>query len=215
MHGTTLPVWRRRAESGALVDMGLAVNGFGRDCPARRHWLKRPLMRRIIAAFLALAGLGSASMAAGQPRAFPSLDKRPVELRDRAAEIASASAAAPAPARLDPETLDRIARLAEDAGSAGAAFDGALTGCRESVEAAARAAPGSEAWVVAERAISRLDAARYGSVAALAGLDSLYAAAMVAGQDAAPILGKRATVVALVDRQNDQLDRFRMAIARP
>ena len=44
---------------------------------------------------------------------------------------------------------------------------------RAVVGAAAGSVPGSEAWVVAQQALSRLEVARTGSVAALADLDRL------------------------------------------
>ena len=66
-----------------------------------------------------------------------------------------------------------------------AAFRAALPTVRSNVSAASGGAPGTEGWVVAQQALSRLDIARSGSVSALADIDAVLAARLAQEQDGA------------------------------
>ncbi|MCW2363661.1 MULTISPECIES: hypothetical protein [Sphingobium] len=174
-------------------------------------------MLRRLTAFFALMILGSAVNAQADPRAFPSLAKRPVESRDRTVPPAPAIK----PAATDPALATQVDRFTREAGSADTAFQSLLAGSRASVAAGAGAAPNSESWVTAQTAISALDSARYESVAALAALDTLFVerqdaedAARVAA-DLAVIDPARVRVLAMVDAQNDALDALRRQLPQP
>jgi len=174
------------------------------------------MLRRFFTAFLALFALGAlADSASAKP--FPSLAKRPSETRDRTPPAPQAVV----PAAADPQLVAQVEGLARQAQSGDAAFRTQLTSGRAAVDAAGGATPSSEAWVKAQVAISTLDNARYDSVAALAGLDSLYVdrqdnedAARVAA-DLTTIDPARGRALAMVDAQNDALDTLRTALKQP
>jgi len=174
------------------------------------------MLRRFLTAFLALFALGAlADSAAAKP--FPSLAKRPSETRDRTPPAPQAVV----PAAADPQLVAQVEGLAKQAESGEAAFRAQLDTGRAAVASAGAAAPSSEAWVNAQVALSALDTARYDSVAALAGLDSLYvdrqdnmdAARVMA--DLAAIDPARSRALAMVDAQNDALDGLRTALKQP
>lgn len=181
-------------------------------------------MLRRLTALLALLWLWPADAVLAQRSAYPSLMPRPVESRDREAEVAAAAAARQTEAEAVAEDMAlaaEVAALSVRARVGAAAFDARLESGRRTVEAGQTAPIGSESWVVAERAISALDAERYDSVAALASLDVLYAERSIAENagraiaDAATIAPARRQVVAMVDRQNDILDELRRALPQP
>lgn len=174
------------------------------------------MLRRFLTAFLALFALGAlADSAAARP--FPSLAKRPSETRDRTPPAPQAIV----PAAADPQLVAQVETLARQAQSGESAFRSRLDQGRAAVAAAGGAAPASEAWVKAQLAVSALDNARYDSVAALAGLDTLYvgrqtdtdAARVVA--DLATIDPARSRTLAMVDAQNDMLDGLRSGLKQP
>jgi len=174
------------------------------------------MLRRFLTAFLALFALGAlADSAAARP--FPSLAKRPSETRDRTPPAPQAIV----PAAADPQLVAQVETLARQAQSGESAFRSRLDQGRAAVAAAGGAAPASEAWVKAQLAVSALDNARYDSVAALAGLDTLYvgrqtdtdAARVVA--DLATIDPARSRTLAIVDAQNDMLDGLKGGLKQP
>jgi len=116
-----------------------------------------------------LALLAAAALAGGcrAQSDFPSLAVRPIEAQDPLAEpVRTAPVVASEPAlRARAAELLALARRGE------AAFDRAY----RPAAAAARAAgaPGSESWVAAEQALSRAEAERAPTAAALADLDAL------------------------------------------
>ncbi|MGB3803098.1 MAG: hypothetical protein WA935_03620 [Sphingopyxis granuli] len=125
--------------------------------------LSRPLA---IAAALSL----SACAAAGGDGA-PSLAKRPVEGRfDVAPPVVVVDPPGPLPADL----AGRLARWDADAVAAQRAFAAERGTAATLVSAASGAAVASERWVVAQQAISRLQATRAPLTAALADIDRLY-----------------------------------------
>lgn len=180
------------------------------------------LMRRL-ATLLALLWLGGSDslLAQVQGRGFPSLMRRPVESRDRDAEIAARAAQARAAVPGDEALAREVATLVTRARAAAAAFDSRVEDSRAVVEAGRGAAPGSENWVVAQEAVSALDSARYDCVTALAALDSLYAERASAedparaNADVAVVTAPRQDVLALVDAQNDRLDALKAVLAQP
>ncbi|MFT3966628.1 MAG: hypothetical protein QM690_12185 [Sphingobium sp.] len=171
-------------------------------------------MLRRLATLAAILLFGSVEPVQAQ-RAYPSLLRRPIESRDRDAEIAKAAAELPPARPLDAAVLGELTRLATQASAAGQAFDQDYAASDRAVQAARNAAPASEAWVVAQKAISALDARRFESVTALAGMDSIYVNQLDKGGDATTVEGYRAPVLAMVDRQNDRLDALRFRLAQP
>jgi hypothetical protein len=181
------------------------------------------MMRRLIA--LLLIALPSLADTQAIARGYPSLSRRPVESRDRDAEIAAKAAAqqtqAARTATEDPALTAEVATLGQRASAASNAFDARLDAAQRAVAAGQGASIGSEAWVVAQQAISQLDSERYDSVAALASLDTLYAERSNASDpgralaDSTLIDGERRRVLAMVDGQNDRLDRLKAGLAQP
>lgn len=172
------------------------------------------MLRRFIA-FIALFSMGSLE-AQTPTRPFPSLAKRPVESRDRSVTVAPVEPAAP-----DPGLVEAVENLEAKATAGDVAFNQELSRSKQAVADANDAAPVSENWVVAQEAISALDAARYESVAALATLDTLHVDHMNnpdgarASADMATIDPARARVLAMVDAQNDALDALRGSLTQP
>jgi hypothetical protein len=143
-----------------------------------------------------LAALSLAACASGASGDYPSLAKRPIE--DRFAVVETVPLAPPGP--LPADLAGRLERWRSDADAAAAAFT-ALRGETEAAVTAARgAAPGSEAWVVAQQALSRLTVARGPLTVALGDIDALY----VARQDGDAIDGLP-DIVALRDDLAAQL----------
>lgn len=99
---------------------------------------------------------------------YPSLAPRSVE-RSPAEEPATETVAPAADRALQAEAAGIVAA----AEKAHADFLVQLEKTRAAVDAARRAAPGSEAWVAAQAALSTLESARNPVVAALADLDAL------------------------------------------
>ncbi len=114
----------------------------------------------------------------------PSLTKRPYELSpEQVAALANAPLDGagdnglrdgPAPA-LPPATEAAMEAALADHRAGQSAFARDLAPARSAIAAARGATVGSENWVVAQMALTRLDSARAPSMAALGALDSLYA----------------------------------------
>lgn len=179
-------------------------------------------MRRLFAPLLGLLSLVPALPALAQREPYPSLLPRPIESRDRDKEAATAAreaAADAAPLAADPALVVEVDALAVRAAQAAAAFDQSYGEGSRTAAAASGSAAGSEPWVAAQQWISVLQSNRYGSVAALATLDTLYAARAnsddpaSAAADLAVIANARAPVVAMVDSQNDRLDALSLLLA--
>lgn len=173
-------------------------------------------MLRRLAAFLALFALAPVQ-AQAPSKAFPSLSKRPVEARDR-----STPPPLPVqPAAADPVLGAEVDKLGKQAESGDTAFQQQIVKSRSLASAARGAAPTNESWVNAQVAISALDSARYDSVSALAGLDTLYIGKQDSTDvpritaDLATIDPVRTRVLALVDAQNDALDALRTSLRLP
>jgi hypothetical protein len=134
---------------------------------------------------------------------YPSLAPRPME---RA--LAETDIERPVPALPDdPAVAERARELSREAQRGQAKFEAALPAARAA--AAAAGAVGSESWIAAQQALSRLEAARTTTTRALAELDA-FAASQARARELSPgdlaRLGEAVTAVqALADRQHEQL----------
>jgi len=168
-------------------------------------------LRRLLPS-LALFLSGCASSFQG----YPSLAKRAIE----DAPIAEA-AAQPSPVAPEPELVQSVDRLTAQAQAGGAAFDKAWPAADKAARAASGSAVSSEAWVAAQTALSALESARNDSVSALASLDVLYVERSNAAAEGKvsggieTIDAARASVLAIVDSQNDRLDALKGLLAQP
>jgi hypothetical protein len=117
------------------------------------------------------------ALAAGcaEPGPYPSLAPRPAEK----AYAEDAEERKPTPQPDDPALAGEIDRLLEAARAGAAEFDAALP----AAQAAARAAggTGSDSWIEAQQALSRLESARARTTAAVADLDRLSIERTTAG----------------------------------
>lgn len=176
-------------------------------------------MLRRAAAFLALFAIGTVDAQAQTRGTYPSLAKRPAETRDRLNE--TVTPAPVQPAAPDPALVTQVSQLQTQATAGDTAFKSEVDKNRASIAAASGTAPMSESWVAAQMAISAADSARYESVAALAGLDTLSVERQDttdgarAAADLATIDPVRTSVLALVDQQNDTLDALRKTLTQP
>lgn len=108
--------------------------------------------------------------------AFPSLAKRPYEIDQQPAADDEAPSQAPPSAITTPlayEQRQAVSTALDKHRAADTAFRAALPDTRSAVSGASGAAVASEAWVVAQSALSRLEVTRSPSVEALAELDTL------------------------------------------
>lgn len=163
---------------------------------------------RLLSLFLAVSlapGLAACSSAG----TYPSLAYRPVE---RVTPVAPDPSATVAP--LPPPSADLTTRIAGILTTAEQA-DGAFTAKRPAAERAVSSAGsrGSDSWLTAQVAVSTLQASRDPAIAALAELDTMFAAARDAAPDqespsAQSISAARDKVQTQVDAQNDVISRL-------
>jgi hypothetical protein len=158
----------------------------------------RPRLPLLLAAAAALAGC-----AAGGD--YPSLALRPSENEDWTQ----------APVRAEPRVADdpalqrRLGELVAEAQAGARAFGADLPAARAAMAHAG--AQGSESWVVAQQAYSRLEAARGRTDAAADQLQQLRvqrAGAATSAADLAAIDAAIAAVAALQGRQQGEMDRL-------
>lgn len=153
---------------------------------------------------------------AGAHESYPSLAKRPVE----SAPMAEATAA-PLPVPADDKLKAQISQLTSQAQSGSANFDKAYASADRAVNGAGRASVSSDAWVAAQVAISAAESARNDSVSALASLDTLFIERSNAVADGsekggvADIDAARASVLSMVDSQNDRIDALKNRLPQP
>lgn len=126
---------------------------------------RAPLLLPLLAILLLSACAGAATGGA------PSLAKRPVEGRF---DVVAPAVAVTPPGPLPADLAGRLARWDADAAAAQQAFAAARDATAATVAAAAGAPVASENWVVAQQAISRLQATQAPIAAALADIDRLY-----------------------------------------
>ncbi|HEX8261344.1 MAG TPA: hypothetical protein VF547_00555 [Allosphingosinicella sp.] len=164
--------------------------------------LKAPL-----AAFLTL--LLAAACAAPGP--YPSLAPRAAEKA-----YAGEDERQPTPQADDPALAAEIDRLAAAARAGAADFDAALPAAQSA--AAAAGAAGSDSWIEAQQDLSRLEAARARTTAALADLDRLAVERASAGTlgegDRERLRAATAEIQALADAQADRLRRLGESLIR-
>jgi hypothetical protein len=118
-----------------------------------------------------VAALTLSACAVTQGTGAPSLAKRSVEGRF---DVAPPTVIVQPPGPLPTDLTGRLARWDADAAAAQQAFAAERGNAASLVSAAAGAPVGSERWIVAEQAISRLQAARAPLTGALADIDQLY-----------------------------------------
>ena len=146
----------------------------------------------------------------GAQEAFPSLALRPAEIGRSTEEPVRPAVEVPS----DPALRARLSALVEQARAGERDFSAMLGGADAAVARAGGA--GSEAWVEAQLAVSRLEAARTATTRALAELDQLaLARAQVATsrEDFAAIEAALAEVEAMAEAQQQRWDRLRGRLA--
>ena len=118
--------------------------------------------------------------------------------RDAEKPVAAAPAPAPPPPA-DPTLAGKLAALTDQARRGDTAFTAALPRTRS------EAAPQTDAWALAQGAVSAADLARGPTLDALQGLDALVSETLAAERDAGAVAAARAEVQAMVDGQNARL----------
>lgn len=146
------------------------------------------------------------------PGPYPSLAPRPAEK----AYAEDSEERKPTPQPDDPALVGEIDRLLE-AGKAGAAeFDSALPAAQAAAGAAG--GEGSETWIEAQQALSRLESARARTTAAAADLDRLALERTGAGTlgsgDSERLRSAAAELQALTDAQADRLQKLGESLLR-
>jgi Meckel syndrome type 1 protein len=135
---------------------------------------------------------GCASSSTGD---YPSLQRRPIE---RTATVAPSQPAAPElPSPISATLAEAIRSLGADADRGEVAFRQALSENQGAVAQGRGAPVGSEEWAVAQRALSRIDAARAASTLALAELDRL----VVTQPESSELSAQQSRVATLVAAQ--------------
>ncbi|HYG48523.1 MAG TPA: hypothetical protein VD846_11360 [Allosphingosinicella sp.] len=158
-----------------------------------------------------LVPLAAASGCAA-PGPYPSLAPRPAEK----AYADDADERKPTPQPDDPALAAEIDRLLAAARAGAAEFDSALPAAQA---AAGRAgAAGSDAWIEAQQALSRLEAARARTTAAQADLDRLAVERTSSGTlgeaDSERLRAATVEIQTLADSQADRLQRLGESLLR-
>ena len=141
---------------------------------------------------------------------FPSLAPREVERIYAAGDLLQTTPDAPNRAGLS----EQVSGLVAAANDGDAAFERALAAARP---LAARAGTsGSESWIAAQQAISRVEAARVATTRALGDLDQFAHTQAQEGPlstaDYERLTGALAQLQALADRQQDAVNRLRAGV---
>ena len=135
---------------------------------------------------------------------YPSLLPRPIESGSFAEPVRATAVATP-----DPALDTRVATLSDRVAEAARAFDAAVAQARPAVNAAARSAEGSDAWLGAQVRLAQLDVTRAEIDAPVADLEQMTIDRAAAGQPPYPALdaaldraktaaaAQRATITAL------------------
>jgi len=170
--------------------------------------MPRPRCSPALPALLAAAALVAACTPEGT---FPSLARRPIEREDPLEEPVRA----PPVVAAEPALTSQAASLLAEARRGNGEFEAALAGAAAALRDPG--APGSEAWVVAQQAISRVEAARTPTMRALAELDRLAterAGTPTNESDFAAIRAALAEAERLAAGQQRHMDRLRGAVRR-
>ncbi|HEX8467822.1 MAG TPA: hypothetical protein VF620_08460 [Allosphingosinicella sp.] len=155
-----------------------------------------------------LAILAPLLLAAGcaAPGPYPSLAPRPAEK----AYAEDSEERRPTPQPDDPALAGQIDRLLAEAKAGAAQFDSAFPAAQRAAGSAGSA--GSDSWIEAQQALSRLESARARTTAAVADLDRLSVertSAGTLGEGDRERLGRAtAEMQALADSQADRLQRL-------
>jgi len=161
-----------------------------------------PVLPRPKSLLILLVALAPACAPSGS---FPSLAPRPVErLSDEEPVRVQPFVAA------DPALAGQVAGLLAQARKGNAVFQAALPAARASVARAGAA--GSDSWVEAQQAVSRLEAARAETAAAVTRLDTLSierAARPTNPVDFQAVLGALEIAQSLADGQKAEIDSLR------
>ena len=154
------------------------------------------------------------ALAAGcaAPGPYPSLAPRPSEK----AYAEDAEERKPTPQADDPALAGEIDRLLAEARAGARDFDSALPGAQRTAGSAGAA--GSDSWIEAQQALSRLESARARTTAALADLDRLSVERTSAGTlgegDSERLRRATEEMQALADSQADRLQRLGASLLR-
>ena len=143
----------------------------------------------------------------------PSLAQRPAELIDPRLPLPADAPAGP----VDTALAGRLGQLIAE-GNDGARSFNALVGQAEALASAAGPAQ-SESWIVAQQALSGLEAARAKTTAALAEVDSIAAGRIQSGAGLTPadlgaIEAAAGQLRAITDGQNAVIDRIGARLGR-
>jgi len=156
---------------------------------------------------------------------FPSLAPRPAEfeLAGRTPPPCIAGAATPAPpapdsiAASDPALASRLTALLVEARRGAARFDERLPTARAAVARAG--ASGSDAWILAQEQISRLEAARAPTVDALSELEALVLersrATGTSEEDRQRLAEAAAEAAGLAESQREEIDALSARLSGP
>ena len=156
---------------------------------------------RLLLALIAVSPLG----ACAEQGDFPSLLPRPHELQKGAPEAPPDPV--PAVAAQDAELAARITALLGQAQEGEQAFQAGREAAAAAIAQAGAA--GSESWIVAQQALSRLEAARAPTVTALAELDALALARTDGAEvDLAAIAAAVEQVGAIAAAQRAEIERL-------
>jgi hypothetical protein len=139
---------------------------------------------------------------------FPGLGIRPIESRSDAVQAPPRSTAT-----ADATVAARAVAIAAESAEAGAAFDAALAIAK--AKAASAGAQGSEGWIEAQLALTRLDQARARTVGGLAEIDRLLIAEYAANRPVAPETAAVATELQIrADEQARAIEAVKATLAR-
>ena len=161
----------------------------------------------VLAVLTAIPALGGC---VGAQEEFPSLALRPAEIGRSIEEPVRAAVEVPS----DPALRARISGLVEQARAGERDFSATLGGANAAVARAGEA--GSEGWVEAQLAVSRLEATRTATTRALAELDQIAltrAQVATSREDFAAIEAALAQVEAMAETQQQRWDRLRGQLA--
>ena len=141
----------------------------------------------------------------------PSLAPRPIE-RPAAATPPEGESRVP----VDAPEVARAVALVEEARSADRAFRDALASAKRAIRAGGGAPAGSEAWVAAQQALSRLDVLRGPITRALADVDRLATDAVRAGRAPDPRVEQAMRdVMAFDNAARDEIAGLAGGLSRP
>lgn len=159
--------------------------------------LFRPLSTRFAIPVLTVALLALGGCASANRSRFPSLERRAAERQYGTAlpVTVPSTGAQPAPLPANAGFAARVSALRDRAQDAHRAFSAQQGAATRLATAARGAAPGSEAWSVAQVALAGLDSARSEGMIAMADLDRMLIAATeaaVSGGDADLVMVKPA-----------------------